>query len=403
MAVHAVKSAQSAVQPFLPWLRAVSAPRIVGSDPICHSGPLREAAGFHRSGKDQRHMKVGIVGLAGAGKTTIFNALTGLRAETGPGGKRSEHMGVIKVPDERVDKLGALHASKKLVFAEVTFVDVAAGPDMSAGKGALPRQVIAAMQGCDALVLVLRAFANPALSEPPDALRDLRTLQAELILSDLGPLENRRERLKKEPGRPGEKELLQRCLEHLESERALSSAGLSPEQLQLLAGFGLLSIKPLLYLLNQEEGDFTGEIPPALAGETEGLPLLALSGKIEMDIAELSPEEQPEFLAALGLERPARDRFVQAAYGLLELISFLTTGPDESRAWPIRRGTTAVKAAGRIHSDIERGFIRAEVIAYDELVRLGGEKQAREAGKLRLEGKDYVVQDGDVIEFRFNV
>ncbi|HKI98770.1 MAG TPA: DUF933 domain-containing protein [bacterium] len=348
-------------------------------------------------------MKVGIVGLAGAGKTTIFNALTGLRAETGPGGKRTEHMGVIKVPDERVELLGRMHASKKLVFAEVTFVDVAAGPDMSAGKGALPPKVIQAMQGCEALVLVLRAFDNPALAEPPDALRDLRTLQAELILSDLGPLENRRERLKKEPGRPGEKELLERCIAHLESEQPLGTLELTPEQSTTLSGFGLLSAKPVLYLLNQDEADFTGEIPAALASETAGLPLLALSGKIEQDIAELSPEEQPEFLAALGLERPARDRFVQAAYGLLELISFLTTGPDESRAWPIKRGTTAVKAAGRIHSDIERGFIRAEVIAYEELVALGGEKQARDAGKLRLEGKDYVVQDGDVIEFRFNV
>jgi ribosome-binding ATPase len=348
-------------------------------------------------------MKVGIVGLAGAGKTTIFNALTGLRAETGPGGRRSEHMGVIKVPDARVETLAGMHASKKRVFAEVTFVDVAAGPDLSAGTGALPRTVIAAMQGCDALVLVLRAFANPALAEPADPLRELRTLQAELILADLGPLENRRERLKKEPGRPGEKELLERCLAHLEAERPLGTLGLSPEQLTTLAGFGLLSIKPVLYLLNQAEEDFSGGLPPALAGAVEGLPLLALSGKIEMDIAALSPAEQPEFLAALGLERSARDRFVQAAYGLLELISFLTTGPDESRAWPIRRGTPAVKAAGRIHSDIERGFIRAEVIAYEALVALGGEKQAREAGKLRLEGKDYVVQDGDVIEFRFNV
>ncbi len=348
-------------------------------------------------------MKVGIVGLAGAGKTTIFNALTGLRAETGLGGRKQEHMGVIKVPDERVDTLATMHASKKRVYAEVTFVDVAAGPELTSAKGALPRPVIAVMQSCDALVLVLRAFANPALAEPPDALRDLRTLQAELILSDLGPLENRRDRLKKEPGRPGEKELLERCIAHLESERSLATLGLAPEQASQLAGFGLLSLKPLLYLLNQEEADFTGEIPSALAGETEGLPLLALSGKIEMDIAELSPEEQPEFLAALGLERTARDRFVQAAYGLLDLISFLTTGPDESRAWPIKRGTTAQRAAGRVHSDIERGFIRAEVIAYEALVALGGEKQARDAGKLRLEGKDYVVQDGDVIEFRFNV
>jgi len=348
-------------------------------------------------------MKVGIVGLGGAGKTTIFNALTGLRVETGPGGKRTEHMGVIKVPDPRVERLADMHHSRKRVYAEVTFVDVAAGPDLSAGRAALPRTVIGAMQGCDALVLVLRAFANPALAEPADPERDLRTLQAELILADLGPLENRRERLKKEPGRPGEKELLERCIGELEAERPLSALGLSPEEQQLLVGFGLLSTKPLLYLLNQDEGDFTGAVPPALAAAAGEAPLLALSAKIEMDIAELSPEEQPEFLAALGLERSARDRFVQAAYGLLDLISFLTTGPDESRAWPIRRGTTAVKAAGRIHSDIERGFIRAEVIAYDALVALGGEKQARDAGKLRLEGKEYVMHDGDVVEFRFNV
>jgi len=348
-------------------------------------------------------MEVGIVGLAGAGKTTIFNALTGLRAETGPGGKRTEHMGVIKVPDDRVDRLAGMHQSKKRVYAEVTFVDVAAGPEMTAGKGALPRAVIQAMQGCDALVLVVRAFANPSLADPPDARRDLRTLQAELILSDLGPLENRRERLKKEPGRPGEKELLERCIAHLESERPLATLGLGADEATQLTGFGLLSTKPLLYLLNQDEADFTGEVPAELAAATEGAPMLAISGKIEMDIAELSPEEQPEFLAALGLEHSARDRFVQAAYRLLDLISFLTTGPDESRAWPIRRGTTAHRAAGRIHSDIERGFIRAEVIAYDELVALGGEKQARDAGKLRLEGKDYGVQDGDVIEFRFNV
>ena len=348
-------------------------------------------------------MKIGIVGYLGAGKTTIFNALTGLRAETGPGGRVRENMGAIKVPDPRVDILADMHRSKKRVYAETLFVDVGAGPETGAPRAGLSPQVIGAMQGCDALVLVLRAFGNPALAEAPDPLRDLRNLRADLILSDLGPLENRLGRLVKEPGKPGEKPLLEACIAQLEDEKPLSSQGLDEAALALLSGFGLLSAKPVLHLLNQAEEDFNGEIPPGIAAGSGGAEIMALSGKIEMDIAELPAEEQPEFLADLGLESPARDRFVRAAYGLLELISFLTTGEDESRAWPIRRGTTAVRAAGKVHSDIERGFIRAEVTAYDELVALGGEKQARDAGRLRLEGKEYVVSDGDVINFRFNV
>ena len=169
--------------------------------------------------------------------------------------------------------------------------------------------------------------------------------------------------------------------------------------------FGLLTARPVLVLLNQEEDDFAGGLPAPLADAAakQGLELMAISGKLEMDIAGLPPEEQAEFLAAMGIAASARDRFVQRAYGLLELISFLTTGEDESRAWPIRLGTTALKAAGKIHSDIERGFIRAETIAYDDLIALGSEKAARDAGKMRSEGKEYEVRDGDVIIFRFNV
>ena len=348
-------------------------------------------------------MKIGIVGYPGAGKTTIFNALTGLRAETGPRGRTRDNMGAIKVPDPRVDLLAEMHRSKKKVYAETLFVDVAAEPGGGAPKAGLSPQVIGAMQGCDALVLVLRAFENPALAEPAHPLRDLRDLGADLILSDLAPLENRLGKLKKEPGKPGEKALLEKCIPHLETGAPLSTLGLDAAGQGLLAGFGLLSTKPVLYLLNQAEEDITAGIPADLAAEVEDRSIMAISAQVEMDIAEMPPEEQPEFLEALGLENPARDRFVQAAYGLLDLIGFLTTGEDESRAWPIRRGTRAVKAAGKVHSDIERGFIRAEVIAYDALIALGGEKQARDAGKLRLEGKEYVVQDGDVINFRFNV
>ena len=351
-------------------------------------------------------MKVGIVGFPGSGKTTIFNALTGQSAQTGVPAKGKENLGVIKVPDPRIDKLAELHASKKRVYAEIAFVDVAARPDAAPAKGGgLDVQVLAAMRECDALVVVVRAFANPLLSTAPDPVRDLGGFMAELLLSDLAPLENRKERIKKESGREKEKALIDRCMAHLEAEQSLSALALSPEEQRELTGFGLLTLKPLLGLLNQEEADFPKGIPADVqkAAQGLGLDLMAISGKIEMDIAALPPEEQPEFLKALGLESSARDRFIQRVYAKLDLISFLTTGPDESRAWPIHRGTTAHRAAGRIHSDIERGFIRAEVIACEELVALGTEKKAREAGKLRLEGKDYVVKDGDVVEFRFNV
>jgi GTP-binding protein YchF len=350
-------------------------------------------------------MKVGIVGFPGAGKTTIFNALTGLAAETGLGGKVRENTGVIKVPDERVALLAELHHSKKQVLAEIVFVDVAAPPDAQQRGGGLPLQVLQAMQGCEALVLVLRGFPNPMLEAPPHPVRELADFRAELILSDLGPLENRRERIRKEAGKERERALMEKCIAHIESEQPIAALALDTAEQQQLSGFGLLTAKPLLCLLNQDEADFPNGIPQPLAeaAAAQGLELMGISGKLEMDIAELPPEEQGEFLAAMGIAASARDRFVQRAYAMLELISFLTTGEDESRAWPIRRGTTALRAAGKVHSDIERGFIRAETIPYDDLIALGSEKKAREAGKMRSEGKEYVVRDGDVITFRFNV
>jgi len=348
-------------------------------------------------------MKIGIVGYPGAGKTTIFNALTALRAETGPGGRTKENMGVVKVPDPRVDLLAEMHGSKKRVYAETLFVDVGGGTDGGAPKAGLSPKVVGAMQGCDALVLVLRAFENPALAEPADPLRDLRNLNADLILSDLGPLENRLGRLQKEPGKPGEKPLLEKCIAHLENGAALSSLKLEPAEQEVLAGFGLLSNRPVLYVLNQAEEDIPTGIPADLAAEVKDGSLMPISAKVEMDISEMPADEQPEFLEALGLESSARDRFIQAAYALLDLIGFLTTGEDESRAWPIRRGTPAVRAAGKIHSDIERGFIRAEVASFDDFDAYGGEQGVKDAGKWRLEGKEYIMHEGDVVHFRFNV
>jgi len=353
-------------------------------------------------------MKVGLVGFAGAGKTTIFNTLTGLTAEVGGYGAREKaNIGVIKVPDHRVDKLAEIFNPKKKTYAEISFVDVA-GPPAEDGERThtgLDPKLVQHMREADALVHIVRVFENPMLSQTTDAVRDVRSFDDELMLTDLVQIENRIGRLKKEKDSARESELMERLKSALESEVPLRDLELSGEDLGLIAGFRFLSLKPLLLLLNQPE-DAVGEGVPATVqelAEAKKLRAIAMSGKVEMEIAELAPDEQREFLQDLGITEPARNRFIGAAYALLDLISFLTSGEDECRAWSIKRGTTAHKAAGVIHSDIERGFIRAEVIRFEDLVQLGSEARCREVGKLKLEGKEYVVQDGDVVHFRFNV
>jgi ribosome-binding ATPase len=353
-------------------------------------------------------MKVGLVGFAGSGKTTIFNTLTGLTAEVGGYGAREKaNIGVIKVPDHRVDKLAAIYNPKKKTYAEISFVDVA-GPqaeDAEETQSGLDPKLVQHMREADALVHVVRTFDNPMLPQPADPTRDIRSFDDELMLTDLVQIENRITRLKKEKDSARENDLMLRLKSALEEEHPLRDLELTHEDLGLIAGFRFLSLKPLLLLLNQSEEAVSGGVPAevrALA-EAKKLSAIAMSGKAEMDIAQLAPEEQGEFLQELGIAEPARDRFIRAAYSLLDLISFLTSGEDECRAWSIKRGTTAHKAAGVIHSDIERGFIRAEVTKFEDLAELGSEARCREHGKLRLEGKDYIVQDGDVAHFRFNV
>lgn len=347
-------------------------------------------------------MKVGIVGFRGAGKTTIFNALTGLKAQVGGYGDVSRpNLGVIKVPDERIVALGEIHKPKKTTYAEISFVDV---PGRGEERAALDPGTLVQMRDVDALAHVVAAFADTS-GERPSPLAQLENFAAELILADLGIVEKRLERLKKEKGKEREQKLLERCNAHLGGEQPLRTCDLSPDDVSALAGFNLLSRMPMLILLNVDESAIGAPPPPEVAAWTaaRALELTLVPGKTEMELAELDEADRAAFLTDLGIAAPAKNQFIRAAYGLLDLISFLTAGEDECRAWPIRRGTTAVKAAGKIHSDIERGFIRAEVVAYDDFMKYRSEARCREAGKLRLEGKEYVVADGDIVHFRFNV
>jgi len=354
-------------------------------------------------------MKVGIAGFPRSGKTTVFNALTGQHADVGgftePG---KVHLGTIKVPDARIDRLSEIFTPRKTTYAEIVFVDFPA-PHESEGENrsgsALDATTVTQMRESDALVQVVRGFADAVTDAPPDILRDLANFKSELLLGDLVLVEKRLERLKKEKGKEQERTLLERCKALLDAERVLRILDVTPEEAALLAGFGFLSRRPLMVVLNVGEDAVHAAIPTHVDAwlTGEGLEGLVLSGKIEMEIAALEAADRQAFLDDLGLRATARERFIRAAYALLDQISFLTSGEDEVRAWTIKRGTTAVRAAGKIHSDIERGFIRAEVVHYDDFVQYGSDAKCREHGKLRLEGKDYVVQDGDIIHFRFNV
>jgi ribosome-binding ATPase len=349
-------------------------------------------------------VKVGITGFPGSGKSTIFQSL----APGAPQSKgRAPVLGNIKIPDERIDFLTGVFQPKKTTFAEITFVDVPGGGDPKAG--ALAADVVAEMRSVDLLVHVVRCFDHPFSGEAGTPSRDDGAYRSELILADLAVLEKRLERLGKEGRKEGDAEVraLGRCIEALEEEIPLRRVELSDEELRLLRSYAPLSLKPLMTLYNLDEDGWSDAASeplrnPAPADHPDEI-ALALCGLMEAEVAQLDAEEQAEYLEAYGLGEPARLQFVTTAYGLLDLISFLTIGPDECRAWPIRRGTVAQRAAGKVHSDIERGFIRAEVITYNDFVELGSEAAAKKAGKMRVEGKEYVVHDGDIIHYLFNV
>ena len=336
----------------------------------------------------------------------MFNALAGQHADVGGFSEPGKvHLGSIKVPDARIDQLAEIFKPRKTTYAEIIFVDFPAATAAAGGGSALDATTVTQMRETDALVQVVRGFDDAIEGTAADPVRDLANFKSELILSDLVLIERRLERLAKEKGKESEKAVLERCKQQLEAEKPLRLLDLSSEEATSISGFGFLSRRPLMVVYNVAEKDAHAALPTAAADwlKAEQLEGLVLSGKIEMEIAALPVEDRQAFLDDLGLKATARDRFIRAAYELLDQISFLTSGEDEVRAWTIKRGTPAVRAAGKIHSDIERGFIRAEVVHYDDFVKFGSDAKCREAGKLRLEGKEYVVHDGDIIHFRFNV
>jgi len=346
-------------------------------------------------------MKVGLVGFAGSGKTTVFNTLTALGVPTGFGGE--VHIGTVKVPDDRIDRLSRIFKPKKTTYAEIVFSDIP-GEHGAESKGLSPR-ALDRIREQDVLCLVLRDFPNPALERAADPVGDLQAFVTECILADLGIVERRIDRARKEKADPLEVAMFERMKATLEQElpiRALSPQVLNREPLR---GYALLTDRPLLVALNRSEQDAASPMPPAISRtlERQHAAGIVLSASIEAEIATMSKDDQAAFLADYGLTESALTRFIRAAYELLDLMSFFTVGEDEVRAWPIRRGTHAKQAAGRIHSDLERGFIRTEVMPYEQFIKHGSEHALRDAGALKLEGKDYTVADGDILSIRFNV
>ncbi|HHZ16074.1 MAG TPA: redox-regulated ATPase YchF [Clostridia bacterium] len=359
-------------------------------------------------------MKIGLIGLPATGKTTLFNLLTGGKAATGSG-KTEANLGTARVPDQRIDFLSDLYRPRKTIYAQIDFIDIAGLVTGQEGQKSGSGKFLNDVRVCDALVHVLKAFgdsyANPETGDINPA-ADLESVETEILFADMELIEKRIERIRsgKKINKENQEELarLEKCYQVLEEGKSMRDVELSEEERTAMRNYAFLTEKPRLAVVNLDEEQFREKEYPhraelvALCAE-KNIPLLEICAQMELEIGELNEEDKALFMADLGLEETGIERLARTAYAHLGLISFFTVGEDEVRAWTIPQGITAKEAAGKIHSDIERGFIRAEVVKYQDLYELGSMTKVKEKGLFRLEGKTYLVEDGDIINFRFNV
>lgn len=356
-------------------------------------------------------MKIGLIGLPNSGKTTVFNALTRQEAPVTSyeNAKAESNVAVVEVADDRIRRLTEIYRPRKTAFSTVEFIDFVGLSEGSAKEGLLSGPDMGLIKTADALALVVRSFADETGS-PPTPPNDIEKITDELIISDLIVTEKRQERIahafmrgKKTNALQMEEKVLRRIADHLSENRAIRELDLDKEQEKIVKGFQFFTQKPLMVILNSDETRF-GKNGKLLSEIAEKHRVIEFAGKFEMELSTLDdPEEEKAFMADMGIRESARDRLTRLAYGLLGYISFFTVGSDEVRAWNIREGKSALDAAATIHSDLARGFIRAECFTYDDLMALGSEKAVREKGRMKLEGKNYRVRDGNILSIRFNV